>query len=167
MKFQKEIILEITGTGIIMYSDFAVKDIPENYDYLSNNYFEINQVLNHIYNGSIVGFSTGSPGIFILNIKKGYPSSEEICNYDYKIRLGIQIKDNKITFRDLFDLVFWEKECDIEQSIYLENGFYHITICTNIPKSTIIGDNQNIQIYFNSLNEMPKLKYNGIPYLFD
>ena len=57
-----QINLKIVGLGIIFYSPYAVKSIREGELHLMRHYNEPQDVLEHIYKGSIVGFCTGSPG---------------------------------------------------------------------------------------------------------
>ncbi|MPQ31644.1 hypothetical protein E4V42_09350 [Clostridium estertheticum] len=157
----EKIALEIEGLGIILYSDFAVKDIENDEDYFTENYNTPEDVVKHIESGTIVGFCTGSPGKYILNFKEGYPSEQESRISDLKLRLGIEVRDNRICIKDLYDLLEWSK--DEEKFIKIENGFYHITLCGNIPVSGIIGDDQWINIYLKRLDSMPKLRYTGVP----
>lgn len=161
----KEIKLDISGLGIIIYSDFAVKHIKEDEDYFSSHYESDRQVLKHVYKGSIVGFCTSSPGSYTLKIKDGYPDENEIELYEFTMRLGIQVKGGRVYFRDLYDLMEWTHQCQEDQIMDLSDGFYHITLCTNIPETGVIGDNQIINIYFNKLDKMPKLKFDGVPTL--
>ena len=156
---KKDITLELYSFGIILYSDFAVANIEEGEDYFSSNYETIEQVIPHIYKGDIVGFCTGSPGTFHLKIREGYPSLE----FEFEIRLGIEVRDKRIWIRDVLDLMEWTKKCPKEQCLEIENGFYHITVCTNTPSSGIFGDEQEIYIFLNPLKEMPRLKYKGVP----
>ena len=48
----------------------------------------------------------------------------------------------------------------------LEDGAYEITVLTKKPGSGIIGDNQDIIIYFEKVEEMPKLMWEGVPGLY-
>lgn len=163
MNINKEINLEIYGLGIIMYSDFAIAEIIEGEDYFSKSYQEPSDVERHIKNGTIVGFCTSSSGDYILNIKDGYPNDEELNLAKFKIRLGIEVRDNRIIIRDLYDLMEWKKEVDKSQIIELENGYYHITLYGDIPSTGILGDEQVINIYLNKLKEMPMINHIGVP----
>lgn len=163
MDFREEISLEIDGLGIIIYSPHAVKHIEEDADYLTTNYLTAEQVAAHVNNGTIVGFATGSPGMYILKFRSGYPEENLLDSSDFVLRLGIQVSDESVYFRDLYDLMEWTFDCSDEQSLHLENGCYHITVFSDLPESGIRGDKQIINIYFNKLNEFPKIKYNGVP----
>ncbi len=157
--------LEICGLGIIFYSPPAAAHIAEGENYLIANYMAEDQVQPHIQRGTIVGFGTASPGVYILHILKGYPDAQTLAESTYKLRLGIEVKDNTLCFRDLYDLMDWTAECPPEQCIALDDGYYHITLCSNRPESGIVGDNQHIQVYFNTLNQMPNLVSRGVPTL--
>lgn len=158
----KKIILDIEGLGIILYSDFAVKDIEDDEDYLSENYDTPQQVAEHVNKGTIVGFCTGSPGTYILDIHKGYPSEQEIRISDLKLQLGIEVRDNRICFKDLYDLMEWDSESDAE-FVEVENGYYLVTLCGNVPTSGIVGDEQFINVYLTKVQTMPKVHYEGVP----
>lgn len=155
--------LEISGMGIIIYSDYAVSHIADGEDYFSTNYYSGEQVLKHVYDGSIVGFCTSTPGTFILKIRSDYPSESELECADYCMRLGICVKGQKIYFNDLFALMNWNSDYTDIPTVEQEDGYYHITLVGNTPKSGVLGDNQEIYIYFYKLDTMPKLKYNGVP----
>ena len=163
---EKDITLETEGMGIVMYSPKTVKGILEGYDYLSNEYTIPSQVAEHLKKGDMVGFCTGSGGNYILKVRKGYPDSEISEQYPISIRLGIDIQDNKMCFIDLFWLMEWYDDCPAEQSIEIENGYYHITLLTCKPASGIWGDSQIIYVYLNKLSTMPELTWQGVPELF-
>ena len=163
MNIDKAIIVEISGLGIILYSDFAVSHIGEGDDYFSSNYQTPQQVVQHIREGTIVGFSTSSSGRFILKFKSGYPNASEIGSSEFKLRLAIEVRDGRICIRDLYDLMDWSAKCPDDQHIEVRNGFYHVTLCGNIPDTGILGDDQEIYIYLNKLDNMPILKYDGVP----
>lgn len=158
-----DIKLIISGMGIIIYSDYAVAHIAEGEDYFSSNYFTGEQVLKHIYTGTIVGFCTSSPGTYILKIRNGYPTKLDLDNSEFKLRLGIFVEGNRIYFNDLFSLMDWRSDYSDMPTIELEDGYYHITLFGDVPNTGILGDNQEIFVYFNKLDTMPALKYNGVP----
>lgn len=159
---KKQIILRIQGLGIILYSDFAVKDIDDEEDYLSESYDNPQQVAEHVNNGTIVGFCTGSPGTYILDIKEGYPSEQEMRISDLKLQLGIEVRDKRICFKDLYELMEWDSNRDVN-FINVENGYYLITLCGNTPASGIVGDDQLINIYLTKMESMPELNFTGVP----
>jgi hypothetical protein len=167
MNENKDIKLDITGLGIILYSEQAVAHISEDEDYFSTNYQTSEQVLKHVYNGTIVGIGTRSPGKYILKIRYGYPEEDVLDLADYVLILGIHVIGEKVFARDLYDLMEWTSECPVEQTFELEEGYYQLTIHSNLPNSKRRGDNQVIFVYFNKVDKMPKLKYRGVPTLWN
>jgi hypothetical protein len=155
--------LDINGLGIIMYSPHAVAHIAEGENYFSSNYNAGQQVLKHINEGTIVGFCTSSPGSYILKVRSGYPSERDLDKSEFRMRLGIHVLGNKVYFNDLFALMDWNSEGKNVPTIQIEDGFYHVTLIGNIPGSGILGDSQEIFIYFNKLEAMPALNYSGVP----
>ena len=162
-----QINLEIVGLGIIFYSPYAVKSIREGEPYLMRHYNEPQDVLEHIYKGSIVGFCTGSPGKYVLNIFQNEKPKIEKLNPDYAIKLCIKVEDGEIFFRDLYALLRWSEECSDDCKVKMENGNYEVIVCSWLPQSGKRGDNQQINIYFIAKSELPKLRYIGVSFLGD
>jgi hypothetical protein len=162
---EKEIVLNITGLGIVFHSPLFGKHIAEGQDYLSTNYTTAEQVQSHIQKGSIVGFGTGSSGAFILKFRSGYPDEDFLQKCQFKLRLGLHCLGGKVFFRDLYELLDWHADCPPNRILELEDGFYHVTLCSNRPASGIIGDNQEILVYLQKLNEFPRLAKEGVPML--
>jgi len=157
--------ISITGLGIIFYSPKATEHIADGEKYLLENYNAPEDVIRHIYEGSIVGIGTGTPGDFYIHIyQEQYPDIKEI-EPEYALKLCLQVTDNVVYFRDLYVLLRWEKENSEDIKIDLENGLYEIIVCSWLPKSGIRGDNQLIEMYFNKVNSLPKLFYKGVPSL--
>jgi hypothetical protein len=165
MSIEKTIELEISGFGLIFYSPFAALGIEEGEDYLETGFENPSEVESQALEGRIVGVSTSSPGTFFLQIHEGYPLNEMLDAYKYKLRLGVEVRDGVLCIRDLFDLINWSAECPAEQKLNLDNGFYHITLLSNDPESEILGDDQYILTYLQKLDEMPKLRFSGVPTL--
>jgi hypothetical protein len=163
----QDLILSIKGIGIILYAPFFAKCIPEGEDYLSTSYTTDEQVQSHIQKGTIVGFGTGTPGTFILKTHYGYPDVDFLKNCEFRLRLGLQVVGRLICVRDLFDLLQWRAECPPLQSIVMDDGIYHVTLCSNLPVSGILGDNQVINMFFQKLDTFPNLAKQGIPTLCD
>lgn len=161
----KEILLTIAGLGIIFYSPKFAEHIKEGEDYLSSSYTTEEQVQAHIQQGTIVGFGTGSPGIFRLKFHSGYPDNSKLEQAPFKLRLGLRCEGTRVCFRDLYDLMDWRHECALAQSIDLDDGIYHITLCSFLPPSGILGNNQVIDVYLHKLNYFPELSKQGIPTL--
>jgi hypothetical protein len=161
-----DIELPLDGMGIVFYSDGAVKDIKEGYNYFQNEYSEPKQVAEHIKKGDIVGFCTGSGGNYTLKFRSGYPTTEIDEKYPIQIRLAIDVDGDRIYIKDLFWLMDWYSDCPKEQQIEIEKGIYHITLCTIQPESGILGYDQTIYVYLNRLDEMPQLTWQGVPQLY-
>lgn len=161
----KRIVLEIVGLGIIFHSPQYTHQIAEGEDYLASSYTTEAQVQSHIQQGSIVGFGTGSPGTFILKFHSGYPDDHFLLKCDYKLRLGLHCSGGFVCFRDLYELMDWRAECLPGHSIELEDGFYHVTLCSNRPSSGTLGDDQEIHVYLQKLDDFPNLAKQGIPTL--
>lgn len=156
--------LDIVGPGIIFYSPAFAAEIREGEDYLESSYTTPEDVQRHIQNGTIVGFSTGSPGRFLLRFHDGYPANDALNTYTYKLRLGFNCKEG-VCFRDLYSLLQWSQKCPAGQFLQLKDGFYHVTLCSEPPPSGVIGDDQTIEVYLQELSELPRLSNLGIPTL--
>lgn len=167
MRFQeKDIHLSIDGLGIVFYSPETNKNIPKGCNFFEEEYAEAEDVAKHIKKGDVVGFCTGTSGDFILKFREGYPE-ESICKeYPVSIRLGIDIQDDKLCVIDLYWLWEWDaEECPLEQTVSIDSGYYHITLCTRKPDSSVWGDNQIILVYLNKLDTMPEIVCSGVPLL--
>src|SRR6266540_2042975 len=151
-----EITLDISGLGIVFHSPQAAKHIAEGSDYLTSNYMTDQQVQSHIQKGSIVGFGTGSPGIYVLKFHSGYPDDTYLQKCEFKLRLGLECRGGLVCFRDLYELMDWRADCPITQTLKLDDGFYHVTLCSTRPASGVLGDNQEIQFYLHKLEEFPR-----------
>lgn len=160
---QKDISIYISGMGIVFHSGKIIGEIAEGEDFLSSQFTKPEDVAAHIKKGDIIGFCTGSGGDYILKFREGYPDDSVAENYPIGARLAIVIDDGRLYIRDLFDLMDWSEFC--EESIELDNGIYHITLLTARPESGIYGDNQEIYVYLQKLNEMPALSWSGVPQL--
>lgn len=161
----KNLRLDVAGLGIIFYSPFSAASILEDEDYLEKGFSNPDMVEKQAVEGQIVGVSTGTPGRFFLEVYRGYPEDAIVEKQDFKLRLGVEVRDRALCIRDLFDLLRWESKCPPVQVIELDDGFYHITLLSNMPPSGILGEDQIIQVYLQQLPEMPKLRYNGVPTL--
>lgn len=163
----KTIRLPIDGLGIIFYSPRFAEHIAEGEDYLESNYTTEEEVQSHIQKGTIVGFCTGTPGVFILRFRAGYPGEEVLQNSEFRLRLGLHCAGGKVCFRDLYDLMNWSPYCPDEQTLDLADAFYHVTLCSNRPRSGLLGDEQEIEFYLQPLDNFPSLAKQGIPTLCD
>lgn len=157
--------ISISGLGIIFYSPQSVKHIEEGENYLEEHYYDPKDVIKHIYEGSIVGIATGTPGDFNLNIYQNIQPDIESLDPDYALKLCLKVTDNSVYFRDLYVLLRWEKESKADIKLDIENGNYEVIVCSWLPESGIRGENQQIDFYFNKTENLPKLHYEGVPAL--
>ena len=148
MKFEeKDIHLVIDGMGIVFYSPKTNQNILEGSNFFDEEYSKPEDVARHIKKGDVVGFCTGSSGEFIIKFREGYPEENLLAEYPVSIRLGVDIQDETLCVIDLFWLMEWSSECPLEQTISIDSGYYHITVCTRKPDSGIWGDQQIIFVY--------------------
>lgn len=166
MKFlDQDVHLMIDGMGIVFYSPKTNQNIPEGCNFFEEEYTKPEDVAKHIRKGDVVGFCTGSSGNYTLRFRSGYPDEELLEKYPVAIRLGIDIQDEKLCVIDLFWLMEWSTECPLEQTVSIDPGYYHITLCTRKPDSGAWGDHQTIFVYLNKLDSMPELAWPGVPML--
>jgi hypothetical protein len=161
---KREMVLDVQGLGIIMYSPSSVASIREGDDYLEAHYWNPDDVEEHIQAGSIVTFATSTPGTFVLRFHEGYPGDRRLADAEFKLRLGVR-SDGILVIRDLYELLDWREGFDPEEAIPLPAGIYHITLVSNRPASGRLGDNQVIDIWFQQVPEFPALARDGVPTL--
>lgn len=161
-------VIEIQGLGFILFSPFTVRYLVFGQDYFSQHYKEDAQVEEHIRSGTIVGFCTQSSGIYRVKVYNGYPDKHHLESRPFKLRLGVEVRDNLLCIRDLYDLMDWVPACPDNQQIRLENGFFHVTLLSLPPQSGVIGDNQLIDMFLHKLDtpEMPAIALSGVPNLY-
>lgn len=162
----KDIFLEIDGIGIVLYSNKAMLNIAEGDNFFNKEFASPQNVSEHIKKGDIIGVNTGSSGSYNLHIRQGYPSEEMIRDYPIGVRLALNVIGDRVSFIDLYWLMEWSKNVPKEQTIEIEEGIYHISIVTRKPVSGVLGDNQDIYIYFEKIDKMPELTWDGVPLLF-
>lgn len=160
---KQEINLSITGLGVIIYSPFATTAITEGEDFLTSHFWQPEKVAEHVNACQLSAFCTGSPGKFRLNLIDGIYPEDDIRNAIAKIRLGIEVRDQTLCFRDLYDLMEWTSACPSEQVISIPTGYYLLTVFTQLPESGVLGDNQMITIHFQAVQSRPVLAWNGVP----
>jgi len=156
-----EIVLDIAGLGVLIYSPSSATHIGEGEDYLAERYWAAEDVQRHVQAGTVVAFATGSPGRFVLRLRDGYPSRGKLQAADFKLRLGLRC-DGAVVFRDLYDLMDWTAEFPAEQSAQLAPGIYHLMLCSDRPASGTLGDNQVVDVYFQAVDDFPALASDGI-----
>ena len=158
--------LSIDGMGIVLYSPEVMKSVVPGSDFLTEEFIDPKQVGEHIRKGDITAFCTGTGGDFILWLRSGYPDSIAEQEFPVMIRLAVEVRGGSLQFGDLFWLSDWNPDFPQDQVLSLADGYYHITACTKRPESGYWGDDQIVCLYFNRLEEMPKLAWQGVPHLF-
>lgn len=162
----KDIELSIDGMGIAIYSKGCMGYVKEGADFFTSDFASPSGMAAHIRKGDITGFCTGSGGDFTLKIRDGYPDAELDKAYPVSIRLGLEVRNNTVSFVDIYWLMDWNPDIPSEQQIELEDGFYHLTVLTRLPEEGYWGANQTIYLFFHKLDAMPELTWNGVPQLF-
>ncbi|MEW6352248.1 MAG: hypothetical protein AB1646_24615 [Thermodesulfobacteriota bacterium] len=162
---EKTVRVDVKGLGIILYSGPSVSHIREGEDYLTSKYCAPEQVLEHVYQGTIIGFCTSSPGTYHLQFLNGYPDDDLCATSDFTLRLGLHVKSTRVFVRDLYDLMKWTAWCPSTQTLSADDGYYHVTLCSSLPASKILGDEQSVTVYMSKLDKMPRLRFAGIPVL--
>lgn len=165
-KIYKDIEIYIDGMGIVIYSNKAMNYVNEGEDFFTNEFSTPEKVVKHINKGDIVGFNTGTGGKYNIKVREGYPNYDINNKFPISIRLAIDIKGNIISFIDVYWLMEWSNDIPEEQQIFVDDGIYHLTILTRKPISGIWGDDQDIYIFMNKIENMPKLSWSGVPQLF-
>lgn len=122
-------------------------------------------VLKHIYEGSIVGAATGTPGIFHLNIYQNIRPGLDAIQPDYALKLDLKVTGYTMYFRDLYVLLRWETEDETELRVDMDDRNYEVVVCSWFPESGIRGNHQQVDFYFAKTDELPKLHYEGVPTL--
>lgn len=161
----REMALDITGLGIILYSPPAIAHIAEGADYLQNRFSQPEDVARHVMACELTTFCTGSPGSFRLRFLDGAPNESDVQAADFKLRLGLWVRDGTICLRDLYDLMEWSKECPLEQCLSAVDGWYRLTVFSSRPTSGILGDDQLICINLEPVADKPRLLWEGVPQL--
>lgn len=129
-----EVVLDISGLGIVLYSPFAAAGIAEGDDYLRH-------------------------------FRAGYPDAGALEAAEYKLRLGLEVRDRALCARDLYDLLDWTADCPVGQVLAVESGLYEVTLCSDRPSSGVLGDNQVIHVFLRPVAALPQLSFDGIPAL--
>jgi hypothetical protein len=159
----RTITLNILGLGAILYSPRATRHIGHGENYLEPHFWEPADVARHVNDCQISGFCTGSPGRYLLRLYDGPIDAAGLESAGAKVRLGIEVHDDELCFRDLYDLMAWEPDCADAQRVRLPSGFYRITVYTSRPASGIVGDGQTISLHFEAQAEKPRLAWSCVP----
>jgi hypothetical protein len=161
----RAIALDISGFGFILYSPPAVKHIPEGSNYLEQHFWQPGDVARHLMACELTAFSTGTPGSFQLRFLDGPRNEGAVDAADFKLRLGLAVRDGAICVRDLYDLMKWSAECPVDQRMPIANGWYLLTVFSSMPPSGILGDKQVIDIHLEPATAKPLLRWDGVPNL--
>jgi hypothetical protein len=154
--------LEISGLGIIFYSPFAVAHIKKDEEYIDAHFWEPPDVAAHVNACSISAFGTGSPGVYILRLYDGQLNARDLEAAKASARLGIEVRDNTLCFRDLYDFIRWDPECPAGQIVSMPDGFYRITVYTT-PILNDSRDGQVVWLHFEPSPQKPELAWTGVP----
>ena len=163
----KTIRLVTSGRGIVLHSPWATADIAQGEDFLSSSFSKPADVAELVNSSRIAAFCTGSSGEWQLHLFAEPPDEAALAHADYKVRLGVEVRDGTLQIRDLFELMSWDADCDEEQVIQLADGFYRITAYTSRPESGILGDDQHIHLHLEAVSEPARLMHKGVPQLCD
>jgi hypothetical protein len=163
----REIDVDISGLGFILYSPPAVLHISEGSDYLKKHFSQPQDVARRVMDCRLTAFCTGTPGSFRLRFRDGLRDEQAVDTADFKLRLGLEVHEGVICIRDLYDLMQWSAECPASQQLPIADGWYRLTVYSSRPASGILGDNQVIDIHLEAMQEKPKLRWEGLPSLCD
>jgi len=159
-----EVVIDVSGLGIIVYSPSSAAHIGEGEDYLEAHYWAPGDVQAHVEAGTIVAVATSSPGTYVLRFHEFAPSTARLDAADFTLRIGVR-SDGVVVFRDLYELMDWTAEFPPEQSIRVGPGALLLTLCSDLPPSGVLGDGQVIDVFFQPVEELPPPARGGIPTL--
>jgi hypothetical protein len=165
MSALRTIDLTIAGLGIILYSPRNAAHIARGSDYLSEHFWEPEDVERSLLGGKISAFGTGGGGDYALHLFEGPADDEKMEAHRYKLRLGVEVVGGQLCFRDLYDMLEWEPEVPDAQRLRISDGTYRLTLLTNKPASGWFGDHQRIDIHLEKWDGMPRLRFDGVPVL--
>jgi hypothetical protein len=154
--------IEIAGLGIIFYSPFAVAHIKKDEEYIEAHFWEPPDVAAHVNACTISAFGTGSPGTYLLRLYDNELDVQAFESAKAGVRLGIEIRDRTLCFRDLYDFIRWDPECPAGQIVSVPDGYYRITAYTT-PVVGSRGDRQDVGLHFEACPERPRLAWTGVP----
>lgn len=160
-----KVTIEARGIGLIVYSPWAMRDVAPGSPFLFEHFEDPDDVAAYVRAGKIAAFCTGSPGIYNIELEEGKLDLAAIAGYPWMIELALEVRDRTVCIRDLFDLAPWDPVCPSAQTFTLEDGFYRVYAGTRPTNSGIVGDNQSIFLGFEPTPELPKVSWEGVPYL--
>jgi hypothetical protein len=159
--------MEIDGPGFVVYSPFAMSAVPTGERFLEERFSEPADVGALVRAGRLAGFCTGSPGTYNIELVEGALDLPTIAGFPWLIRLALEVRDQTVCIRDLYDFARWDPTCPAPQTLELPVGFYRLTVGTRPTNSGIVGDDQSIIIAFEPVTALPPLTWEGVPFLGD
>lgn len=114
----------------------------------------------HVNDSRISAFCTGGPGRFVLQLHDGAPDEERLRSATGRVRLGIEVRDRTLCFRDLYDFIRWDPECPDGQSASLEDGFYFVDVSTTRRPP---DETQVVWLRFERSETKPDLAWTVVP----
>jgi hypothetical protein len=167
MGMRHEARISIAGLGMILYSPFAVRHIAAGEDYLQRAFWQPEDVAAHVNGCQLTGFCTGSSGDFNLVIYDTRLDKVASDAAEFRVKLGLEVRDGEVIIRDLYHLMDWDEECAGEGCVRVpcRDGYYRILAYTSAPESGILGDEQTIYLHFQRVRSRPVLNCQGVPYL--
>ena len=163
----KPISLDVSGLGIVFFSPAFVAAIPEGEDFLSSHYTLPADVAASVNACTISAFCTGSSGTYVLEVQGGAPSKEAVEAAQFSLQLGLEVRGGAVHFRDLYDLMNWTQVTPESQVFELADGFYLVTVLSSLAASELAGEDQRIEVHFESTSAKPQLNWTGVPQLCD
>lgn len=152
---------------MILYSPPAVAHIPDGADYLRDHFWQPADVARHVNAGQLTALATGSPGSFRLRFTFGSPDESAVRAARFKLRLALQVREQTVCVRDLYDLLDWVSECPLAQQFPAADGWYRLTVFSSPPNSGILEDGQVIDVVMEPVDCPPAVHWDGVPTLGD
>ena len=162
---QQAISLVVAGLGLVFYSPWAVANIPTGADFLSQHFFDSDDVAALTNRGAIVGVCTGSPGTYLLKLYSGVLDASALCAADHRVRLCLEVREETLCVRDLYDFLSWDQELPKSQTLTLPTGFYRLTAYTSAPSDWADGDVQVVCVHFEATPTLVETVHPGVPML--
>ncbi|MEO8841482.1 MAG: hypothetical protein ABI591_11745 [Kofleriaceae bacterium] len=167
MKTIGTLSFHIAGPGLVIYSPFAMADVASGTHFLEERFSEMEDVGAFIRAGTLAGFNMGSPGTYHLDLQLGVLDVPNIAAYPWWIRLALEVRDQTVCVRDLYDFSRWKPACPKAQTFTIPNGYYRLAVGTRPSDSEIVGDDQDIMVVFEPVLELPALTWESVPFLGD
>lgn len=157
--------LHFEGPGFVVYSPFAMAGTTAGARFLDEHFTQPADVAAAVRAGRLAGCCTGSPGTYRVELFDGAPDMGMLARYTWWIRLALEVRDRSVCVRDLFDFARWSPGCPTTQRIEMADGFYRLAVGTRPTNSGIVGDDQDVAIAFERVDELPALTWTGVPFL--